>query len=156
MNDNRPTEEELAAMREAVDRALAAKNESGKAGIAAAVLLNGVAIGRGENEVRLQADPTKHAEMVALSEAGARLGSTDLSNCVMISTLQPCEMCLAAMRFAGIRRVVFGATQSKVAGKYFVFPGLSLSDFQGAGEPFDAIGGQMEEELLHLYIDGQE
>ena len=156
MNDKRPADEELAAMREAVDRAFKAKNESGKAGIAASVLLNGVAIGRGENEVRLQSDPTKHAEMVALSEAAARLGSTDLSSCVMISTLQPCEMCLAAMRFAGIKRVVFGATQGKVAGKYFVFPGLSLTDFQAAGEPFDAIGGQLEDELLPLYIDGQE
>ena len=156
MNDKRPTDQEHAAMREAVDRALKAKNETGKAGIAAAVLLDGVAIGRGENEVRLQSDPTKHAEMVALTEAAKQLGSTDLSNCVMISTLQPCEMCLAAMRFAGIKRVVFGATQGKVAAKYFVFPGLSLHDFQRAGEPFDAIGGQMEDELLPLYIDGQE
>lgn len=156
MDDKRAKDEELVAMRDAVDRALKARNESGKAGIAAAVLLDGVVIGRGENEVRLQSDPTKHAEMVALTEAGARLGSTDLFKCVMISTLQPCEMCLAAMRFAGINRVVFGATQEKVAAKYFVFPGLSLSDFQRAGEPFDAIGGQMEDELLPLYIDGQE
>lgn len=156
MDDKRAKDEELVAMRDAVDRALKARNASGKAGIAAAVLLDGVVIGRGENEVRLQSDPTKHAEMVALTEAGARLGSTDLSKCVMISTLQPCEMCLAAMRFAGINRVVFGATQEKVAAKYFVFPGLSLSDFQRAGEPFDAIGGQMEDELLPLYIDGQE
>lgn len=156
MDDKRAKDEELVAMRDAVDRALKARNESGKAGIAAAVLLDGVVIGRGENEVRLQSDPTKHAEMVALTEAGARLGSTDLSKCVMISTLQPCEMCLAAMRFAGINRVVFGATQEKVAEKYFVFPGLSVSDFQRAGEQFDAIGGQMEDELLPLYIDGQE
>lgn len=84
------------------------------------------------------------------------MGTTDLSGCVMISTLQPCEMCLAAMRFAGIKRVIFGATQEKVAAKYFVFPYLSLADFQGAGTPFEAIGGQLEAELLPLYIDGQE
>ncbi|RYD62801.1 MAG: nucleoside deaminase [Verrucomicrobiaceae bacterium] len=156
MPNAQPTTEELAAMREAVDRALKAQKESGKAGIAAAILLHGTAIGRGENQVRLQSDPTKHAEMVALTEAGKKLGSTDLSQCVMISTLQPCEMCLAAMRFAGIKRVIFGATQDKVAAKYFVFPGLSLTDFQKAGEPFEAIGGQLEDELLPLYVDGQE
>lgn len=148
--------DEIAALREAVDRALRAKDQSGKAGIAAAILFNGEAIGRGENEVRLQSDPTKHAEMVALTAAAHELGKTDLSGCVMISTLQPCEMCLAAMRFAGITRVIFGATQDNVAPKYFVFPGLSLADFKKAGEPFEAIGGQFEDELLPLYVDGQE
>ena len=150
------SESENKAMREAVDRALLAMNQSGKAGIAATILLDGEPVGQGENEVRLQSDPTKHAEMVALTAAAQRIGTTDLSGCVMISTLQPCEMCLAAMRFAGIKRVIFGATQDHVAGKYFVFPKLRLSDFQNAGAPFEAIGGQFEIELLSLYVDGQE
>lgn len=156
MSHDQPSSDEHAAMRDAVDRALRAKEQSGKAGIAAAILRDGVAIGRGENEVRLQSDPTKHAEMVALTEAAHALGHSNLSGCVMISTLQPCEMCLAAMRFAGIERVIFGATQEKVAAKYFVFPRLSIADFQAAGKPFEAIGGQFEAELLPLYIDGQE
>lgn len=147
---------ESAWMREAVDRALAARAQNGKAGIAAAILLNGQVVGRGENEVRLQSDPTKHAEMVALAEAAKSLDTTDLSSCVMISTLQPCEMCLSAMRFAGIKRVIFGATQQKVAGKYFVFPGLRLADFQAAGEPFEAIGGLYEDDVLPLYENGEE
>ncbi|KKB81134.1 hypothetical protein VW35_02960 [Devosia soli] len=150
------TDLEREHMRQAVDRALQARKESGKAGIAAAILLDGQEIGRGENEVRLQSDPTKHAEMVALTEAAQKLGTTDLSSCVMISTLQPCEMCLSAMRFAGIKRVIFGATQAKVDGKYFVFPRLTLEDFQSSGEAFDAIGGVFEEELLPLYEDGDE
>lgn len=94
--------------------------------------------------------------MVALTAAAKQLATTDLSQCVMISTLQPCEMCLAAMRFSGIKRVIFGATQEKVAAKYFVFPMLSLADFQNAGEAFEAIGGQCEDELLPLYVGGQE
>ena len=156
MSDATLTASEMYAMREAVDRALAAMHQSGKAGIAATILLNGRTVGLGENEVRLQSDPTRHAEMVALSAASKLLGTTDLSDCVMLSTLQPCEMCLAAMRFAGITRVVFGATKAKVAGKYFVFPGLSLSDFHRAGVPFEALGGILEDELLPLYADGQE
>ncbi|MDV3252001.1 nucleoside deaminase [Devosia sp. BK] len=147
---------ENASMREAVNRALQARAQSGKAGIAAAIVLDGQVVGRGENEVRLQSDPTKHAEMVALTEAAKSMGTTDLSSCVMISTLQPCEMCLSAMRFAGIKRVIFGATQEKVAGKYFVFPNLKLGDFQAAGEPFEAIGGLFEDELLPLYENGDE
>jgi len=147
---------ENAWMREAVDRALEARVQSGKAGIAAAIVLDGQVVGRGENEVRLQSDPTKHAEMVALTEAAKSMGTTDLSSCVMISTLQPCEMCLSAVRFAGIKRVIFGATQEKVAGKYFVFPNLKLGDFQAAGEPFEAIGGLFEDELLPLYENGDE
>lgn len=156
MPDDKLSAAETAAMREAVDRALFARNQSGKAGIAATILLDGNRVGLGENEVSLQSDPTKHAEMVALTAAATQLGTPDLSRCVMLSTLQPCEMCLAAMRFAGIKRVIFGATQANVAAKYFVFPGLSLADFQNAGEPFEAIGGQFEHELLPLYVDGQE
>lgn len=113
---------ENAWMREAVDRVPEARAQSGKAGIAAAIVLNGQVVGRGENEVSLHSDPTKHAEMVALTEAPKSMGTTDLSSCVMISTLQPCEMCLSAMRFAGLKRVIFGATREKVASKYFVFP----------------------------------
>jgi len=93
---------------------------------------------------------------VALSAATTQLGRKDLSDCTLISTLQPCEMCLAAMRFAGIRRVIYAATQANVAGKYFVFPRLRIEDFAGAGEGFHYVGGVMEAEVLHLYEDGTE
>jgi tRNA(adenine34) deaminase len=147
---------ERRALSGAIDRALRAKDESGKAGIAASIIRDEIEVGVGENEVRLQSDPTKHAEMVALTAAAHKLGTTDLSDCVMISTLQPCEMCLSAMRFAGIKRVVFAATQANVAAKYFVFPGLTLNDFRDAGEPFEAIGGQMEDRVIDLYKDGDD
>lgn len=91
----------------AIRRALTARCENGKAGIAAALVLNGQVIATGENEVHLQADPTRHAEMVVITRAARDLGTLDLSDCILISTLQPCEMCLSAMRFAGIKRVIF-------------------------------------------------
>ncbi|NGP16437.1 nucleoside deaminase [Devosia aurantiaca] len=156
MKNDQPTDSERAAMQTIIGRALKARNESGKAGIAASIIRDGQEVGAGENQVRLQSDPTKHAEMVALTAAATQLGTTDLSDCVMISTLQPCEMCLSAMRFAGIKRVIFAATQEKVAGKYFVFPGLSLQDFQKAGEPFTALGGVFEDQVLKLYEHGDE
>ena len=146
---------EVAAMDDAIQRALRAARESGKSGIAASVLRGGHVIATGENEVHLQSDPTKHAEMVALARAAHLLDRTDLSDCTLISTLQPCEMCLAAMRFAGIRRVVFAAEQAKVAQKYFVFPHLTIEDFHREGG-FDWVGGVSQEQVLDLYIDGRE
>lgn len=150
-----PSPAERLALQEAIDRALSAQSESGKAGIAASVLCNGVVIATAENEVHLQSDPTCHAEMVAISRAAHALGTPDLSDCVIVSTLQPCEMCLSAMRFARISRVVFASTQGRVAEKYFVFPHLKITNFQGDGT-FTAIGGIDEDRVLPLYATGKE
>ena len=149
-----PTAAERAAMRDAISRALRAAQETGKAGIAAAVLLGDKVIAVGENEVQLQTDPTKHAEMVALARAAAALDRTDLAGCTILSTLQPCEMCLAAIRFAGIDRILFAATQDRVAEKYFAFNHLRIEDFHN-GE-FAFVGGLDEEKVLHLYETGRE
>lgn len=150
----RPAHDERMAMSDAIDRALRASHETGKAGIAAAVLQDGHIIATGENEVKLRSDPTQHAEMVAITRAAARLDRTDLSDCTIVSTLQPCEMCLSAIRFAGISRIVFAATQANVAAKYFAFPHLRIEDFQN-GE-FQFCGGVDEDRVLHLYKTGEE
>jgi tRNA(adenine34) deaminase len=149
------TDDERAAISDAAGRAIEASGQAGKSGIAAAVLKDGKVLSQGENEVHLENDPTRHAEMVAIASAAQALGSTDLSGCVLISTLQPCEMCLAAMRFAGVRRVVFSARQENVAEKYFVFGHLKIGDFARGGD-FDYVGGVEEDRVLHLYVDGQE
>ncbi len=150
-----PTAAERTAMNEAVDRALKAAQQSGKAGIAASVLKDGRIVATGENEVNLQCDPTKHAEMVAITRAATVLETTDLSECVIISTLQPCEMCLSALRFAGVSRVVFAATQANVPSKYFAFPHLRIEDFQ-KGHEFTFVAGLYEDRVLHLYENGEE
>jgi tRNA(adenine34) deaminase len=141
-------------MRHAIGRALTAAQETGKAGIAAAVMRDGKIVATGENEVQLRTDPTKHAEMVSISRASATLDRTDLSDCTIISTLQPCEMCLSAIRFAGISRIIFAATQANVPPKYFAFPHLHIEDFQNGD--FEFAGGVDEGRVLHLYINGDE
>ncbi|WP_444666192.1 nucleoside deaminase [Cereibacter changlensis] len=150
-----PSADERSAMNEAIDRALRAARESGKSGIAATVLKAGKVVATGENEVHLQCDPTQHAEMVAITRAAQVLGTTDLSDCVLISTLQPCEMCLSAFRFAGMQRVIFAATQANVPEKYFAFPHLRLEDFQRNAD-FTSVAGLDEELVLHLYATGDE
>ncbi|AXQ95524.1 nucleoside deaminase [Cereibacter azotoformans] len=143
-------------MRKLISRARVASGDAGKAGIAAALIRDGQILAEGVNHVHLAPDPTQHAEIVAIGRAAAALGRADLSHCVLMSTLQPCEMCLAAARFAGIRRIVFAARQENVAAKYFAFPHLTLDDFQRAGPDFEAVGGICEAEVLDLYFDGQE
>jgi tRNA(adenine34) deaminase len=149
-----PTAAEAEAMGEAIDRAWAASREHGKAGIAATILRDGRIIATGENEVHLQADPTRHAEVVAIARATKAIGQTDLSGCVILSTLQPCEMCLAAIRFAGIDRIIFAARQENVAEKYFAFPHLQITDFQTS--EFAYVGGVEEHRVLALYEHGDE
>lgn len=149
------TQAERDALQKAIRRAVEAHHASGRTGIVATILYDDAVVVTAENQVEQDNDPTRHAEMVALSKATAQLGRRDLSGCTLISTLQPCEMCLAAMRFAGIQRVIFAATQANVVGKYFVFPKLGIEDFKNAGGDFSYVGGVMEKDVLKLYVNGQ-
>lgn len=152
-----PTEAERAALAEVNRRANALAGEGPHAGIAAAIVKDGAILCFGENEVNLARDPTRHAEIVALGRAGRALGSTDLSGATLVSSLQPCEMCLAAMRFAGIDRLVFSARKENVGPKYFVFGGIGIAEFRRASaEAFAYSAGLREEEVLPLYATEQE
>jgi tRNA(adenine34) deaminase len=81
--------------------------------IGAVVVREGEVIGSGHNERELRADPTAHAEMIALREAAHSLGSWRVSNAVMYVTLEPCAMCAGAIVLARLPRLVFGALDSK-------------------------------------------
>jgi tRNA(adenine34) deaminase len=153
-DDPGPTKAEVAALREAIRQArdLAGK---GEAGYVAAVLSDDRVIAMRANEVGRDRDPSRHAEIAAIAAAAKELGRTEMSGATLVSTLQPCEMCLAAMRWAGIDRLVFAARQEAVNPKYFRFGGLTLADYQAAGEAFLAIGGVLEEEVIDLYADGR-
>jgi len=69
----------------------------------------GERIGTGHNERELAADPTAHAEIVAIREAARRTGSWHLENTTLVVTLEPCTMCAGAILQARIPRVIFGA-----------------------------------------------
>lgn len=76
----------------------------------------GRVIARAGNEVEARNDAGAHAEMLALREAAARLGSPRLPGCTLTVTLEPCPMCAQAASFFRIRRVVFGAYDPKGGG----------------------------------------
>jgi len=70
-------------------------------------------IARAGNRTLADKDPTGHAELLALRAAAAALGSERLTDCDLYVTLEPCAMCAAAMSFARIRRLYFGAADPK-------------------------------------------
>lgn len=106
-------ESDKLAMHAALDEARAAL-ASGDVPVGAIVLdPSGQVIGRGRNERELHADPTAHAEVVALREAAAARGDWQLSGCSLIVTLEPCVLCAGAILAARIDRVVFGAWDAK-------------------------------------------
>jgi len=70
-------------------------------------------IGRGFNRREAENDPSAHAEIVAMREAGRELGTWRLNNCTLYVTLEPCPMCAGAMVQGRVERVVFGCTDPK-------------------------------------------
>ena len=81
--------------------------------IGAVVVREGEVIGLGGNERELRADPTAHAELIALREAAGQLGSWRVLDSVLYVTLEPCAMCAGAIVLARVPRVVFGARDPK-------------------------------------------
>ncbi len=73
----------------------------------------GDVVGTGRNRREEDADPTAHAEVVALREAARALGSWRLTGCTLVVTLEPCTMCAGAAVLARVQRVVFGAFDPK-------------------------------------------
>jgi tRNA(adenine34) deaminase len=76
----------------------------------------GAVLAKAGNRTRELCDPTAHAEIVAIREACASLGLERLTGCDLYVTLEPCPMCAAAISFARIRRVYFGASDPKGGG----------------------------------------
>jgi tRNA(adenine34) deaminase len=102
-----------AAMRAALDEARAAL-ASDDVPIGAVVLdADGAVVGTGHNVRERHADPTGHAELVALRTAAARLGQWRLSGCTLVVTLEPCTMCAGAVVLSRLDRLVFGAYDDK-------------------------------------------
>lgn len=81
--------------------------------VGAVVVRQGEVIGRGANRTVRDEDPTAHAEMLAIRQAAAAVGSWRLSGCELIVTLEPCAMCAGAIVLARLDRVVFGAFDDK-------------------------------------------
>ena len=81
--------------------------------VGAIAVLNGEIIGRGRNRREADRDPTAHAEIIAIQQAAAHIGHWRLDEVTLYCTLEPCTMCAAAISFARIRRLYYGARDPK-------------------------------------------
>ena len=86
---------------------------AGEVPIGCVVVRGHEVIARAGNRTIADTDPTAHAEMLAIRQAAAALGSERLTDCEVYVTLEPCAMCAAAISFARIRRLYYGAADPK-------------------------------------------
>ena len=99
-----------------MDEALAearAAEAAGEVPVGCVVVREGAVIARAGNRTLRDRDPTAHAELLAIRQAAATLGSERLTDCDLYVTLEPCAMCAGAVSFARIRRLYYGAADPK-------------------------------------------
>ncbi len=130
------------ALREA-ERAL----EHDDVPVGAVVVRNGEVIGAAHNERELREDPTAHAEILALRQASAALGSWRVLDSVIYVTLEPCAMCAGAIVLARIPRVVFATTDPKAGAAGSVLDILAVPQFNHHPE---VAGGLLADEAAAL------
>ena len=133
-------------MRRALDLAAEAAAE-GEVPVGAVVTCGDEVIAEARNAMRGSADPTAHAEMVAIRAAAARLGSSRLDDCTLWVTLEPCAMCAAAVSLARMKALRFAAEDPKGGG---VVHGALIFAQPTCHHRPDVLGGIGEEESAAL------
>lgn len=133
--------------------------EASAAGTRGEVPVGAVVVGRGGlvlaqagNRTRELADPTAHAEMLAIRAAAAALGSERLVDCDLYVTLEPCPMCATAISFARIRRLYFGASDPKGGGVLHGPRIFTQPTCHHAPEVYDGIGQGEAARLLQAFF----
>ncbi|MBO5698622.1 MAG: nucleoside deaminase [Bacteroidaceae bacterium] len=92
---------------------LSIKNiDSGGGPFGAVIVRDGAVIATGTNRVVTNLDPTAHAEIMAIRNACAKLGTFQLTGCTIYSSCEPCPMCLSALYWAGVSRICYGNTKA--------------------------------------------
>lgn len=139
-----------AAMRKAMEQARLA-GLAGEVPVGAIVMdARGEVIGRGFNRTISGHDPTAHAEIVALREAGRRAGNYRLPGASLFVTLEPCIMCMGAIMHARLARVVYGATDPKTGACDSI---LRVQDIGQLNHHTLVEGGVLEEECSVMLRD---
>jgi tRNA(adenine34) deaminase len=134
--------EDLDYLRAAIAEAQAAEI-AGEVPVGAIVVHEGKIIGRGQNRVLRDSDPTAHAEIVALREAGRNLANYRLEDCTLYVTLEPCAMCAGAILHARIARLVYAAPDPKAGACGSV---LSVMNHPQLNHKLEVISGLLAEE----------
>jgi tRNA(adenine34) deaminase len=149
------TADDIRFMKLALERARDAA-AAGEVPVGAVLVHNDAVIGEGANRLLAAADPTAHAEILALRDAAARAGAARLPGSTLYVTLEPCLMCLGAMVHARIARLVHAAWDPKV-GATKLFATVPVG-FQGLNHRFEIEGGLLADEsaeLLRTFFRGK-
>jgi len=135
-------------MRQAIEHARAAA-AIGEVPIGCIVVHDptGQIIGVGHNRREVDRDPTAHAEIVAMRQAGQRLGHWRLIDCTLVVTLEPCPMCAGAMVNARIPRLIYGCDDPKAGAVRTLF---TLCDDPRLNHRIEVISGVLQEECAIL------
>jgi len=133
-------------MREALCLARQAAAE-GEVPIGAVAVVEGEIVGRGWNRPIAAADPTAHAEIIALRQAAARAGNYRLNGATLYATLEPCVMCAGALVAARVARLVFGARDLRFGGVRSKF---RLADAETLNHQVEVVEGVLGAECTAL------
>ena len=127
----------------------------GEVPIGAVVALGDTIVAQAGNRTRERNDPTAHAEMLAIRDAAASLSAERLASADLYVTLEPCTMCAAAISFARIRRLYFGATDEKggavVSGVRF----FAVPTCHHVPEVYQGMAETRSAELLRSFFRGR-
>jgi tRNA(adenine34) deaminase len=151
-DDHRPTTSPDELWMEEALRAAQRALEAGEVPVGAVVVCGDRIVGRGWNRNITDSDPTAHAEIVALREAGATVGNHRLAGCDLFATIEPCPMCAGALVHARIRRLVYGADDPKAGAVQSVMQVLSNSQLNHKVEVRSGILAGRSAELLQTFF----
>ncbi len=128
----------------------AAAASLGEVPVGAVIMRDGQIVASAHNRREIDQDPTAHAELIAMREAAAKLGSWRLEGCTVYVTLEPCAMCAGAMVLARVERCVYGCTDPKGG---FLGTLEDLSSDDRLNHRFDVVAGVREAECSGILTD---
>jgi tRNA(adenine34) deaminase len=118
--------------------------------IGAVVVRDGTVVGAGHNERERREDPTAHAEVLALREAAATLGSWRVLDSTLYVTLEPCAMCAGAIVLARVPRVVFATVDPKAGASGSV---MNVLDHPALNHRPEVVSGVLADEAAQLLVE---
>jgi tRNA(adenine34) deaminase len=126
--------------------------EAGEVPVGAVVVCGNSIVGRGWNRNITNSDPTAHAEMIALREAGAAVGNHRLGECELFVTIEPCAMCAGALVHARIKRLIYGADDPKAGAVRSVMQVLNHPRLNHAVEVRSGVLAGRSAEVLQAFF----
>ena len=138
-----------AFMLDAISQARAAAS-AGEVPVGAVVVRDGRVIAAAHNRSAVDADPTAHAEILAIRSAAAAVGDRRLTGCTMVVTLEPCAMCAAALVLARVDRLVYGADDPKAGAVTSLY---TICTDQRLNHQIEVISGLRADECGRLLSD---